>query len=143
MPDEVDMLRLSKKVEYALIAMLYMSRKEARHLTTARELSEMFHLPLEMIGKVMQKLAQKGLIISIQGVKGGYELQKPLDGINIGDVVAAVEGPHYMSYCVRNKGGQTLKCEHSHCCNIRHGMASIETKIRNLFSTISLKDLQN
>jgi Rrf2 family protein len=137
------MLRLSKKVEYALIAMLYMSRKEPPLLTTARELSEMFHLPLEMIGKVLQKLAQKGLIVSIQGVKGGYSLHKLLDEINISDVVAAVEGPHYMTHCVRNKDGQSQSCEHAQCCNIRHGMVAIENKIRNLFNAISLKDLQN
>ncbi|MCB0259910.1 MAG: Rrf2 family transcriptional regulator, partial [Calditrichaeota bacterium] len=65
------MLKFSKKVEYALISMLYMAKREDGELTTSRELSQHFNIPQELAGKVLQSLARTGCIASVQGVKGG------------------------------------------------------------------------
>ena len=66
------MLRFSKKVEYALIAMLYMADKDPGELTTARELSDKYDISLELMGKLLQSLTRHDLITSVQGAKGGY-----------------------------------------------------------------------
>ena len=68
------MLKFSKKTEYAVIAVMDMAVADNGELITAKDLSEKYNLPRELLGKVLQSLARDRLIISQQGVKGGYRL---------------------------------------------------------------------
>ena len=136
------MLKLNKKVEYALIAMLHMAEKAPGQLTTARELSETFHIPLQMTGKVLQRLAKQGLIRSVQGVKGGYQIEQSLHNISISSVVLAIEGPTYLVKCIRKTPNPVCGCDQNHACNIKSAMVTIQHKLRTFFNTISLQDLQ-
>lgn len=135
------MIRFSKKMEYALIAMLYISEKNSGELTTARELSDSFNTPPELMGKVLQNLARNGLITSVQGVKGGYQIDIPLPDIKISSIISAMEGPIHLVSCSIPNSKDT--CEQQRFCNIKNSVTYIQNKITNLFDNISLKDLQN
>lgn len=130
------MLKLSKKVEYALIAMVCMAEKQPRDLTTARELAEKFRIPHEMMGKVLQVLAKGEFIRSVQGIKGGYSLAKPLAEVKVADVVRALDGPIVL--CGRRGG---CNCKQADFCNIKGGMQSVQSKFTLFWSDISLEDL--
>ena len=52
------MLRMSKKVEYALIAMVEMTYHKDTELITAKEIAKRYHIPQEILGKVLQALYQ-------------------------------------------------------------------------------------
>ena len=134
------MLKFSRKVEYALTAMVFMSSKKPGELTTARELSDKFKISLELIGKILQKLAKKGLITSIQGVKGGYYLQRKAESINITEIITAIEGPVRITKCLMHVDG--ADCERREICPIRNAMMSIQIQLINLFDTFTLKDFQ-
>lgn len=134
------MVKLTKKVEYGLIAILYIALKAPGELTTARELSSHFSIPPELMGKVLQKLARHQIIASVQGVKGGYQMLQQLENIKISDVVAAVEGPIQVVSCVVAPGDQS--CEQSYSCNIKKSMENIQTRIIHFFDSINLKELQ-
>jgi len=132
------MMKFSKKVEYALIALLYISKKPAGELTTARELSNKFNISIELMGKILQSLVKSGLIISVQGVKGGYYLAIPMDQIRVTSVVAAIDGPIALTDCIAN--GDIASCERGHNCLIRKSMEHIQSKLVNLLDEITLKD---
>ena len=68
------MVRLSKKVEYGLIAIRHIATKSFGEIVTAKEIADSYKIPYELLAKVLQKLTKSGLIISHQGVHGGYEL---------------------------------------------------------------------
>ncbi len=93
------MLKLNKKVEYGLIALMHMDSKPTGELATAREISESYKIPPEILGKVLQSLAKAGLVASVQGAKGGYRLMKPAEEVTLGAVVEAVEGPTQLASC--------------------------------------------
>lgn len=85
------MIKLGKKVHYALVAMFHLDRvaeKGAR--VTTRDLSQRYDIPEQHLGKVLQCLGKSGLLVSVQGVQGGYELRRDLQEIRLGDVIAAV-----------------------------------------------------
>ena len=69
------MLKINKKVEYALIALKLMLEKEQGELTTAREVSDKFHTPFDTTAKVMQMMNSARMLESVKGVKGGYYYQ--------------------------------------------------------------------
>jgi len=132
------MFKFSRKVEYALTAMVAMSQKKQRELTTARELADHFHLSLELIGKILQALARNNLITSVQGVKGGYYIPHSIDSIFISDILSAVDEPIRLVRCGHEKRG--LVCERQQCCLIRNSMLNIQMKIVNFFRTMTLRD---
>lgn len=134
------MLRFSKKAEYALIAMVHIAKKTDDELTTARELSDKFDISLELMGKLLQTLVRHNLIASIQGVKGGYYLNKPMSDISIRSIVTAVDGPVEITTCRENDG--TTKCKREKICNIRESIIGIQSALENFFNNLTLKDFK-
>src|SRR5258706_10386551 len=66
------MLRLSKKADYALIAMKHLALRGDRGSSSAREIAELYDVPIELMAKVLQRLVQRGLLASQQGTRGGF-----------------------------------------------------------------------
>ena len=63
------MLRLSKKTDYALMAMKHLALLGDRGSSSAREIAEQYDIPVELMAKVLQRLARKGLLSSHQGTR--------------------------------------------------------------------------
>ena len=71
------MLRLSKKSDYALISMKHLAmRPDGGASSSAREISESYDIPLELLAKVLQRLVRARLLVSVQGTRGGYRLAR-------------------------------------------------------------------
>ncbi len=134
------MLRFSKKAEYALIALLHMARKPAKGLTTSKELSDQYHIPLELMGKVLQSLVRNGLVNSVQGVKGGYLLNSKIDNLSISQVIRAVDKPIKIVKCIENQ--HVLDCSQILYCNIRSPMEILQDKLEAIFEGITVSDLK-
>ena len=58
------MLRLSKKADYALIAMKHLAVRSDASSISAREIAEQYNIPIELMAKVLQRLARRGLLTS-------------------------------------------------------------------------------
>jgi Rrf2 family protein len=134
------MLKLSKKTEYAFMAVKYMALKNGGHASTAKEISDKYDIPFEFVAKVLQKLSKMKLIDSYQGVKGGYALAKNPEEIALLDVILAME-PHYkLTKCMKNEGGYH-DCSHWDCCQIRDPLAKVQIEIDNLFQRTKLSHI--
>ena len=132
-------MKFSKKVEYAMIAMVEMARRQSYdNLITARWLARQYHIPQEILSKVLQKLTKIGLLQSVQGVKGGYALAKNVDQINVLDVVQSIDGPIHLVSC---DTGRPCDCEQFLFCNIQAPMQYIQDEFIQLLKNITLKDL--
>ena len=128
------MIRLSKKVEYGLIALHHIAEKNNESITSARELATKYQISHQLMGKILQRLAHHHLIRSVQGVKGGYFLAKPIDEINLAQVVEAIEGPIELTDCVHEKNA----CNRYEICNIRQKVQLIQEEVKKVFENISL-----
>jgi Rrf2 family protein len=135
------MIRISKKMEYALMGLLHMSHKEWQELTTAKELALSYNIPPELMGKVLQNLARHNLIQSIQGVKGGYRLVRPIDQVKMSDVIAAVEGPLKIVNCLKIR--KSTECHQHYQCTIKNPMGIIQNKLEKFFNELTLQDIEN
>jgi Rrf2 family protein len=87
------MFRLSKKTDYALLALQYLASPGKPGDVSARAIAERFEIPAELLAKILQRLAHDGLITAHKGVHGGYRLARSPDAISIADVAQAVDGP--------------------------------------------------
>ena len=104
------MLRLSKKADYALIAMAHLAHKPGS--ASAREIAESYDIPTELMAKVLQRLTRRGLLTSQQGTRGGYQLSRAATGISVADVIQAIDGPVSVTACSTHadRCGQFAKC---------------------------------
>src|ERR1043165_7845141 len=95
------MLRLSKKSDYALMAMKHLALRGDRELasSSAREIAELYDIPIELMAKVLQKLVRRGLLMSQQGTRGGYQLARLPTQISVADVIQAIDGPVTVTAC--------------------------------------------
>ena len=134
------MIRLSKKTGYALIALVDMASKDESELTSARELSEKYHISLELMGKLLQTLTRSELVTSVQGVKGGYRLNRHPDELKLNDVITAVEGPVHLVACGNPEN--PFDCERTPICNIRQSLIEFQESIQQYFDSLSLSDIQ-
>lgn len=128
------MLTLSKKVEYGLIAMLHMASKPAAELATAKDISEQFAIPCELLGKVLQSLARAGLVEAVLGAHGGYRLRKPIEQLTLGHVIEALEGPVHLARCQEDP----QQCGQYHACNIKEPVFAINDRLMTFINGISL-----
>ena len=132
------MLRVSKKIEYALIAMHYIAFIENDQVVNTKAIAEKFQIPLEMLAKILQKLVKKGLVTSHNGPKGGYLLAKDPAEISIGEVMEAIEGPIGIAECYHETENF---CSQQAYCNIKTPMGVIQMKIIDLLKSISLEQM--
>ena len=77
------MLKLSKKADYGLMALQHIAANQYGDVARARvvntkEIAEEYHIPVELLAKVLQTFAKRGLIESHNGPKGGYLLGRTL-----------------------------------------------------------------
>ena len=128
------MLMLSKKVEYALIAVLHMADLRPGSIVTAKDISEQYRIPADLLGKVLQALVRSGLVSSLQGAHGGYHLARALDGIQLGEVIEAVEGPVFLTKCQEDPA----QCGQFHACTIKEPVQLLQEQLQQFIHSISL-----
>ena len=131
------MLRLSKKADYALIAMKHLAQKQDATSASAREIAAAYDIPIELMAKVLQKLVHTGLLRSVQGTRGGYVLGKASKTITVGDIVQAIEGPFSVTACSAERNS----CEQFGKCSIRDPLWRIKERIVASLGTVSLAEM--
>ena len=133
------MLRLSKKADYALMAMKHLAVKTetAASSTSAREIAEQYDIPIELMAKVLQRLARSGLLTSHQGTRGGYTLARPTAAISVADIIQAIDGPLTVTAC----STEDEQCEQFTKCNVRDPLWRIKDRILAALSTCSLAEI--
>ena len=131
------MLRLSKKADYALLAMRHLAANADRGAVSARELAEAYDLPPELLAKVLQKLVRARFLNSIHGIRGGYGLARPPASISVADVIQSIDGPLTMTACSETNHD----CDQFSKCNIRDPLWQVKDRIVAALAQTTVADL--
>ena len=131
------MIRLSKKADYSLMALKHILAKENQP-SSAREISQAYGIPFEVLAKLLQRLARKGFLISQHGTKGGYSPARSPGTISVRDVLEAIEGPLAMLDCSNPRKGT---CEQEKNCSVRRPLARVEQKVLDLLGQTTLGEI--
>jgi Rrf2 family protein len=129
------MIKINRKVEYALMVLKLMKEKEVSALTTAREVCDRFETPFDTTSKVMQLMNTSGILHSHKGVKGGYSLSRDLSDVTYMELVELIEGKSFMMDCHEGP------CDLFHKCNISQPIKRLNDYLINIFSTLTLNEL--
>jgi Rrf2 family protein len=138
------MLKLSKKADYGLMALQYIASVQYGDLQKARvvntkEIAEAYHIPVELLAKVLQTLAKHSLVESQNGPKGGYLLARHAREITIAQVLSAIEGPLGIAECYHEADAPSCLC-FAHC-NIRTPLRKVQDSIYHLLNSMTVADM--
>ncbi|MGH9320433.1 MAG: RrF2 family transcriptional regulator [Vicinamibacteria bacterium] len=128
------MLRLSKKVDYALTALIHLAHQGEGSSWSAREIAKGYGLPPDLLAKILQKLAREGLVVSHQGTKGGYSLGRPADRIQVVSVIEAVDGPLSLTQCFTDEG----TCDQFDTCNVKSPLQRLNDQVLAMLSQVTI-----
>ena len=131
------MLRLSKKADYALMAMKHLAQRTDRGSSSAREIAEQYDIPIELMAKVLQRLVRRGLLESHQGTRGGYQLARAATQISAADVIQAIDGPVTVTAC----STEDRSCEQFARCNVRDPLQRVRERILAALGECSIAEL--
>lgn len=131
------MLNLGKKTEYGLLALNYLALQRGERPVNTKEIAECFSIPVELLAKILQRLAREGLITSQQGPKGGYILSKDPCRITVSEVLRAIEGPINMAECL----GPDSMCSQLPRCTIKNPLRGVQLRVLQLLNSITLEEM--
>ncbi len=132
------MIRLSKRVDYGLIAVRRLGLLTEGTCRSAREIAEEYSIPPALMAKLLQRLARVGLIASLHGTKGGYQLARPISQITVRDVIEAIEGPVVLLECLDERKGE---CPQLCTCPVERPLRVVQDRIAEVLGNTMMSEL--
>ncbi len=131
------MLRLTKKADYGLMALKYLAEQASGGAQSAKDIAEAYHIPSQLLAKILQTLTKAGLLVSHAGTNGGYALARPASEISAFEVIRAIDGPLFITSCITIHGA----CDLAGHCTIKEPLRKVNDSIKDLLSGIRIGDL--
>lgn len=136
-------MKLSKKSEYGLRALLELTAAYDQIVLQRHEIAKRQHIPIEFLEQILLDLKRAGLLASRRGMKGGYTLIKSPDEITLGQVIRTLDGPLAPISCVSKTAYQ--KC--NNCpyatkayCPLQDAMGEVRNAIAGILDHYTLRD---
>tara|TARA_B100000427_G_scaffold316620_1_gene311855 strand:- start:953 stop:1351 length:399 start_codon:yes stop_codon:yes gene_type:complete len=130
------MLKITRKVEYALIALRHLQQMEQGQLSSAKSMASEYGIPQELLAKILQKLAKEKIVQALKGPRGGYQILKDPKKVNMTKFFEILEGPMGIMDCYFDSN-----CEQINGCTIREPINRINERIRGMFDKMTLADI--
>jgi Rrf2 family protein len=125
---------ISDRANAAIHALALASLNEGS--ISANAAAERLGLSPSYLAKVLQSLAQTGLIASTRGIGGGFSLKAPAADMSCMDVLEALDGPLPERYCLFEKAVCT-----SRTCGLKTLCDRIEDAMLEALETTSIADV--
>ena len=132
------MLKLTKKADYALMAMKHLAEHAHDGSRSANDVAGSYGIPPPVLAKILQRLAKAGLLHSQHGINGGYTLARAAHTISAFEVIQAIDGPLFITSCVTVRG----ECGQSDRCNIREPLRKVNQSIEAVLKRIRISHMR-
>ncbi|MFA5537962.1 MAG: Rrf2 family transcriptional regulator [Gemmobacter sp.] len=135
-------MRLTSFTDYGLRALMRIASDPGRGFSTA-ELAAEFGLSRHHLSKIVQRLAQGGIVTTRRGSGGGAMLSRPAGEIKLGEVVRLLEDGQALVECFGPESGCTILG----CCRLRARLHRAEAAFladldRSTLADIALPQLE-
>jgi Rrf2 family protein len=135
------MLSLSRKTDYALIALSLLAKQETG-VVSAREIAAGTGLPLPILTNILKSLAHAEIVVSERGACGGYGLGRSPETVTLYDLITAIEGRFQLVRCaVLGKDSDDAPCELEPSCPTRLPAHKVHARLRRFLESITLAEL--
>jgi Rrf2 family protein len=111
---------------------------------TAKRLAAFYNLPTAYLNKQLQALTRAGILTSVSGPKGGFQLARDPRDISLLDIVVAIDGPDEAFRCteiLKDGPGADSKADYTKICVISQAMRGAELTYRRELANRSIADI--
>jgi Rrf2 family protein len=133
-------MRLTAQEEYGLRCLLQVARGH-EVATTTPEIAEREGLSEAHVHKLMRLLRRGGLVKSVRGRKGGYQLAQPADQINVGTALATLGDSFFSTEFCGEHAGNERTCVRNGDCSIRSLWIAVDRAVQRALRSTKLSDL--
>ncbi len=130
-------LRISRKIDYGLRAMIYLASVTPAVVVPFREIARQMDVPEDFLAKILKTLVDAGLVRSTRGPHGGYALARSPSEVSFLDVIEAVEGPVALNVCLDGEDA----CGHSTCCTMMSVWKLGQERMLDVYRQARLSDV--
>jgi Rrf2 family protein len=133
------MMELTRKGEYAVRGVIYLSRQAPGKISLISEIAEATGAPQTFLAKIFQNFAKIGLVNSFRGTGGGFTLGRLPAQITLREVVEAVEGPIAPNRCLVGSGN----CDRGAQCNVHPVWRKVQSQVVEILDSVNFEELAN
>ena len=123
-------MKISRKADYALRAVLYIAKQPAEKRNSINAIAESESVPRDFLAKILKELTRSEILKSYQGVHGGYQMAKAPNQVSVLDVIEAMDGPLGLNLCVRGEDG--CDCEKSQRCSMYPFWDKMQKQVKSM-----------
>lgn len=106
-------------------------------IQSAAEIATAIHVPVPTVSKVLKILTREGLVLSLRGAKGGYQLSRPPHQITVAEIIQAMDGPIGMTECSITPG----LCTQESDCAVRANWQRVNLIVLQALEKITLDQM--
>jgi Rrf2 family protein len=121
------MFRVNRRTDYAIRVMLAVAKQGSGARISTQKIQDEMLIPRPFLQRIVAELAAAELLSTFPGPKGGIELARPAEEINLKHVWEAIEGPLLISDCLLSVD----TCVLGKGCPVRKRWGRIQTLIVN------------
>lgn len=129
-------MRLTTKGRFAVTAMVDLAMRQGRGPVTLAGISERQRISLSYLEQLFGKLRRAGIVSSVRGPGGGYNLAQPAQRVTVADLIVAVDEPLDATQC----GGKE-NCREEGRCMTHDLWTALNEKIYEYLHSIKLSEL--
>jgi Rrf2 family protein len=129
-------LDLTKRTDYAIRAMLALTKAKGG-LLSSRRIAEEMKIPPRFLPQIMGDLTRAELVVAHPGRAGGYQLAENAENVTILRVIEAVEGDPHRQVCVM----RGTVCGQDGECGVHDVFYAAESAILEKLNSATLKSV--
>lgn len=129
-------MRLTTKGRFAVTAMIDLAMRNGEGPVTLADISDRQKISLSYLEQLFGKLRRKGLVSSVRGPGGGYNLARPTPEVSVADIIVAVDEPIDATQC----GGKE-NCKDEQKCMTHDLWADLNKRIFDYLGAVKLSEL--
>jgi Rrf2 family protein len=129
----------SKSCEYGIKATAFIAVEATKNnRVSLKAIAKAIDSPVAFTAKILQQLARTGIINSVQGATGGFEVdQSKLDKIMLSQIVAAIDGDNIYKGC----GLGLRACNANKPCPVHDKFVIIRDELKDMLESTTVRDL--
>ena len=131
-------LRLSRKGEYALRAMIVLAKRHGEGPVRISEIAERERIPKKFLEQILLDLKRAGLVHSKRGVGGGYFLVREPSDISFAEIVRTIDGPLAPLSCVSRHAH--VRCPEEDTCGLYSVMREVREAVAGIMEGVTLEE---
>lgn len=130
------MLRISKLTDYGTVVLAQLARAPGER-RTATAVAKQTRIALPTVSKLLKCFHRAGLVVSVRGARGGYQLARPPASISAAEIIDAIDGPVAITECSSDHSA----CDIETVCRTGTAWQRINEAIRQSLDGVTLAQL--